>query len=349
MKRSKDYRLRYWYYKLAGGKWKSTGEKDQLKALEVVYAAQHQTGPAPVLADYAASFFLANCPHILRLREEGKSYGKLTASMHRTYLEKYILTDPIAQKRLDQIIRNDVIEFRQRIFALTGKPPTTNRILAVLKLILAEAAFRQLIQASPAALVGRRKQEKREKGILSAAEIKALLGAMKGKAQAAFTIAACCGMRRGEVLALHWQDIGFEKSIITVCHAWKGKELGLPKSGQPRTVALPDAAARALRDLGRQAAGLVFRNPLGNRLSHQWWHERFQEAAKAAGIDCRTRNVSPHSLRHSIHVLLRDAGVADEKLRASMGWSSEKVQAVYVHTSGDALARQRAIIDGLIG
>ena len=57
----------------------------------------------------AASFFVWDrCPHIHRLREEGKSFTRRHARIQRERLENHILKDPFAAKRLSEITRTSI-------------------------------------------------------------------------------------------------------------------------------------------------------------------------------------------------------------------------------------------------
>jgi hypothetical protein len=71
--------------------------------------------------DYAAPFFTAeNCPHVAQLKAKGKRLAVKTRRNYRTYLDRHILTDPIAGKGLAYIKRGDVIAFRERLNAKVG-------------------------------------------------------------------------------------------------------------------------------------------------------------------------------------------------------------------------------------
>jgi hypothetical protein len=54
-----------------------------------------------------------------------------------------------------------------------------------------------------------------------------------------FYLAAVTGLRRGEILALRWRHINFERQVLIVSEAWKGgKEIGPPKWDHNRMVPL---------------------------------------------------------------------------------------------------------------
>lgn len=50
-----------------------------------------------------------------------------------------------------------------------------------------------------------------------------------------------------------------------------------------------------------------------------------------AGIDRVSRNLKPHSFRHSLNTILRDAGKDPAKIRAALGWEQERTQDGYTH------------------
>jgi integrase len=70
--------------------------------------------------------------------------------------------------------------------------------------------------------------------------------------EALLLTAICTGLRPGELLALHWDDVDLAKGILTVRRAWKGRDeyrhIGEPKTRSSiRTVGLPTVAVEALR------------------------------------------------------------------------------------------------------
>ena len=66
-----------------------------------------------------------------------------------------------------------------------------------------------------------------------------------------------------------------------------------------------------------------------------------------AGIDCGTRNIKPHSFRHTLNTILRDEGQDSAKIRATMGWSQKETQDSYTHWQIEHLSGQTKIVDRL--
>lgn len=66
-----------------------------------------------------------------------------------------------------------------------------------------------------------------------------------------------------------------------------------------------------------------------------------------AGIDYKSRNLKPHSFRHTLNTLLRNAGQDPAKIRATLGWQQEKTQDNYTHWQIEDLRDQSKVVDDL--
>jgi excisionase family DNA binding protein len=73
---------------------------------------------------------------------------------------------------------------------------------------------------------------------------------------AIFLTAAFTGLRRGELIALRWRDVAFERSSIRVSGSYANGQLTTPKSGHGRVVPVVPEVADALARL-RQRGELV--------------------------------------------------------------------------------------------
>jgi integrase len=94
------------------------------------------------------------------------------------------------------------------------------------------------------------------------------------------------GMRVGEAVALKWQDIDFEKRLITVRRTFSRGKLGTPKNGKNREVdmslQLTDVLKRlhqkkkinALKDGSVKISEWVFSNDSGNSVDINNWRKR---------------------------------------------------------------------------
>ena len=324
---------------------RSTQKSDEQEARVVGLAfsrgvVAHQSRAAKTLERYAAPFFKAGCPHSERIRAEGKVVGARYCRAQRSLLEKFILTDKIAKMALTSIRRRDVLAFRDRMAAaMPGRANSQNKVMGVVKIVFKEALFREDIASDPTTGVGAMAEHRKVRGDFTLEELARLfprdgLGPWKDQRERTmFSLAAFCGMRRGEILVLKWKHVDIESGIIAIETAWKGRdEIGVPKWGRKRRAALPDIAAQDLITLKAESLhtkedDFVLAYDLdGARPGETYWTKRFQAAMVRAGIDAKARKISAHSLRHSLNSRLLEVGVAAESLRASLGWSTHRLR-----------------------
>lgn len=271
-----------------------------------------------------------------------------------------MLTDPIADIPVGRLKGAHILDFRQRVLDAKG-PGVANRALSALKCCLREGYFREELSRDPCLGVGRINIQRREVGTFTADELRMLFPAEEvgpwhdWQDYTAFIIAATCGLRRSEILALCWEHVDFENKLIRVEQSFNFKieTLGLPKWGKVRATPLPSRTAKALKDLRSESlhvlpGSFVFCYPDGTRLGGTWWADAFTRTMKDARIDAKTRNLKPHSFRHTLATILADKGQQPEKIRAALGWSNETTQSGYTHWGATDLNGQAAIIDGLL-
>jgi integrase len=146
-------------------------------------------------------------------------------------------------------------------------------------------------------------------------------------------IAAYTGLRRGELVALRWQDVDFTRHKIVVQRAISANvEATSTKSRRARDVPLPDQAAGALDRLSQRgdftsANDFVFVNRLGRRLDASAVRRRVERARDAAGL----RPLRFHDLRHTYGSLLVAGGVDLASVKAAMGHSRITTTERYLH------------------
>jgi integrase len=149
---------------------------------------------------------------------------------------------------------------------------------------------------------------------------------------ALFIVAACTGMRLGELCALRWADIDLKGGFIVVSRAMSAGEELSTKSRRLRPVPLADQAAAELRRLalrerftGRK--DFVFCRPDGGSLDRTAIRKRFIRAQKQAGV--RVRRF--HDLRHTFGSLaIRQFDLV--AIKSMMGHSTLSTTERYLHS-----------------
>ncbi len=148
---------------------------------------------------------------------------------------------------------------------------------------------------------------------------------------ALYTVAAFTGLRLGELRALRWRHVSFERATLTVAAAMSAGQVEAPKWGKARTVPLATPAAAELArlaDRGRfvDADDLVFCSPLGEPLDDSAIRRRLRRTQEAAGL----RPLRFHDLRHSFgSLVVRELDTAT--LKAWMGHSKLATTGRYLH------------------
>jgi len=310
------------------------------------------------LKDYLQPFYKWDeCPHVERLRSEKHPISQQHVKHQWALIDKYILTDPIADRNVHELRRGDILDFRQRLLIIKTDRQA-NRIIGVLKTCIKEGVFREELDRDPTLGVGRIRHGSQERGVFTQKEIKALFPAEGPgpwgdlKAYVCFLLAATTGMRRGEILALRWGDVGLKEKVYHVRQAWiDDTHIGLPKWRKVReNLPLPDVVVKKLKELRTERLhvlpdALVLHKDDGSRLSLRWWQDKFRAAMVKAKIKAKERTLTAHSFRHSLNTLLRAQGIPDEQIRAAMGWTTAKVQDIYTHLSAEHLRSQASAVD----
>jgi integrase len=151
-------------------------------------------------------------------------------------------------------------------------PRSRRQIHRVLSAALGRAVEQQVLARNPCDAFKKRlpKVERSEMMTLTAEQSQRLLDeALSTRLYVPVLLALATGMRRGEVLALRWRNVDFERGAVRVVEGLEQTGAGLrfkpPKSNRARTVTLPAFALEELRRLKKEQAEELLR--LGVRLT----------------------------------------------------------------------------------
>lgn len=130
------------------------------------------------------------------------------------------------------------------------------------------------ITRNPADMVKPPKVERTKPLVLTADEAARLLEAIKhSRVYWPTMLALATGMRRGEICALRWRSVDFDRGTVHVIESLEQTREGIrfkpPKSGRTRAVTLPAFAAAELRRLKVAQAQSSCRWVCG-RLPRRW-------------------------------------------------------------------------------
>ena len=158
-----------------------------------------------------------------------------------------------------------------------------------------------------------------------------------------FALLMYTGLRRGEALALRYEDIDREQRIIRVhSHVVNVAGAAIEEDGAKtpagvRTVPLLDPLAALLP---KKKRGLLFPGPDGGVMQPNDYASAYKRYSAATGITC-----TAHQLRHYFCTIAYDAGVEPRDLMEIMGHSSIQIT-LDIYTKIRA-SRQKATADRL--
>jgi integrase len=269
----------------------------------------------------------------LRYVEHDRKRRESTIRDYRIVVDR-VLVPALGTAPLEAITSGHIDAFRAALVAegrLSAR--TINKYLALIHGILKRAQRVYGLSANAAAGVER--QPARRSGdfdVLSAAEVEALVRAAGSPQDAAiFATAAYAGLRLGELRALRWRDVDFEKRLIHVRRSYVSRAEGAPKSGRVRSVPMIDQVAVVLDALCRREwftgeTDLVFCNDGGDHFDDSALRRRFYAARAVAGL----KRIRFHDLRHTFGTLAVQVFPLSD-VKAYMGHGDIATTMIYVH------------------
>jgi integrase len=149
---------------------------------------------------------------------------------------------------------------------------------------------------------------------------------------AIFLTAAFTGMRRGELIALRWRDVDFERSAVRVSGSYANGKLTTPKSGHGRVVPMVPEVAAALSRLSQRGWSvgddeLVFPGDFDAYVDGSALRRRFVAACARAEL----RAIRFHDLRHTFGTLAVRGAESIVELQAWLGHAEVRTTMRYTH------------------
>jgi len=260
-----------------------------------------------------------------------------TYTEYRKVIDGYILPD-LGHIQVQKLTVQQVQALYTRKLK-DGYAARTVRLLhAILHKALSHAVRIHLVSRNVCDLVSPPRIPEREMQALNVEQAQKLLAAAEGsRLEALLTLAVATGMREGELLALRWHDISFERKFLQVCRTvrripGRGHVENEPKTPRSRRkiVLTPFllqvlTQQRARQEEARLAAGakweehdLVFATTSGKFIEPSELYRMFQKLLREAGLP----KLRFHDLRHSAASILLVMGVHPKVVQELLGHSN---------------------------
>jgi integrase len=198
---------------------------------------------------------------------------------------------------------------------------------------------------------------------LTVQQARQLLNAAKGhELEAMLVLLLDTGMRHGEITALRWEDINFEKGTIhihrTVSHLRKRISEGNPKTvTSEREIKLSPSVLTILqghriqqREIEQQAGekwqslDLVFPDNKGRHLRKVTTTNRFHRLLEQAGLP----KIRIHDLRHTAITIMMEMGINQKAIQQRVGHAHLEQTWKYTHVSDAMQGEIAARLDTLL-
>jgi len=150
------------------------------------------------------------------------------------------------------------------------------------------------------------------------------------------------GMRRGELFALHWEDVDLNRRKITVRRSMVNGLMSSPKSHRTRYVPISPELITILSALARPR-GHVFLSEKGTPMGWHYAHKHLHRIMLAAGV----KPVQWHAFRHTFASQLASAGVPLTVVKELLGHSDIQMTMRYAHFAPSLYDSAVDVLDGL--
>lgn len=186
---------------------------------------------------------------------------------------------------------------------------------------------------APRALPRNILSEKEMRTLLETPNVKTWIGL---RDRAILEVLYATGMRRRDLVQLDMTDLNFDDKTIFIRQSKGGKDRVVPMTKDAKKWLkkyINEVRCHMIADPSEQA---VFINKDGKRFGHQGLWEMVKATAKRAGIE---KDISPHSIRHSIATHLAATDCNLRYIQELLGHSRCDTTAMYVHVSGSRLRK----------
>jgi integrase len=323
----------------------------------------------PTFAEYAEGWWDFETCGYLKNQQGRKDITEAYANNCKAMVKNQILPC-FGKLPLDKItteaVNNWLLGFKERkVINADGKEETkpykntyANTVFGTLWLMLNVAVNRKIIKSNRAGGVKKLKNDRKHIEIITPAEVKQLFpvnweSVWEGDhlCYAANKLAACTGMRIGEILGLRGEYV-FDDYIHV--HAQYDEYGYRPtKTKETRNIPLAPVIMSELRRLmEHNGRGFIFSLDGGaTPVSRMLIYKKFHKALVKIGVnkgEIQRRGLSIHSWRHFFNTTLQMANVALSKVQSVTGHKSDRMTEWYTHYDAKEFSEVRNVQETLL-
>ena len=315
-------------------RWGEAREREKYKKGKEAIEADKKV-PVPTLAVFWERYMTDHCI--------ATGHASSTIALKTTMLNAYLKPN-LGELRLDEIGQGDVDEMKAKLALLSAK--TVNNALSLLSNMLTKAKAWSLID-DVACTIEKRKSTTREAPFHTFEAYAKLEHAAKeldARIHILVLLGGRAGMRRGEIVALRWENVDFARGVIKVVESQFGDEVKPPKNGKTREVPMTKELHAALRRHMHKGSRVLLRDDgtsIGGDTVRSW----ISRAEAGAGLPVTGR---VHVLRHTLLSHLAMKGAPLRTIQELAGHHALSMTARYLHLSPSAKHDAMRMLDGTL-
>lgn len=253
--------------------------------------------------------------------------------LHKEIILRVHLIPQLGSKLLTAITTEDVQRLKHRLRHKAAK--TVNNVLTVLNTLLKKAVEWNVIERMPCT-IRLLKTTPGSFDFYDFAEYESLVVAaaqVDPRAHLIVLLAGDAGLRSGEMRALGWTDVNFDKRQLCVERSDYKGVVSTTKGGRLRHVPMTSRLAKALTAYRHLRGPLVLYRDDGGACTEVTIRELLKRAARRANL----RNNGPHMLRHTFCSHLAMRGAPPKAIQELAGHRDLTTTMRYMHLSPHAL------------
>jgi len=265
-----------------------------------------------------------------------RNRSRATLSAYRRDLERFLKEIPADGSRsLASLTPPDITGYMKKLRDAGLSAASTARSLAAIKGFYRYLVGQNILAVNPAETVESPKLWKTIPQTISVEEVDRLLGApdkstprgMRDSAMLETMYAT--GLRVSELISLEMKDVNFEMGYLSVMG--KGSKKRSVPMGETALETVKEYRASARQKLmGGKWSDALFVTRRGEAMSRQSFWKVIKMYALKAGI---TKEISPHSLRHSFATHLLERGADLRSVQRMLGHSDISTTQIYTHVA----------------
>jgi len=278
-----------------------------------------------------------------------RSYLQLEKSLSENSVEAYLLDlekftqfllHVESKKTPAEVVLEDLQNFIKWISGLGMSDKSQARIISGLRAFFRYCIIERIIPLDPSILLEAPKLQKTLPDILSVSEIETIINQIDmsrdegSRNRALLETLYGCGLRVSELINLRISGLYLDVNFIRVIG--KGdKERLVPIGGSAaKYIGLYKNETRVHIPVKKGFEDTLFLNRRGSRLSRVMVFLILKDLARKAGI---TKNISPHTFRHSFATHLVEGGADLRAVQEMLGHESITTTEIYTHLDREYL------------